>query len=828
MKTPRVNAGAGLSCLAAAISLLGFNVAEAAKFNPMFLKDKDAGVDLRYFEKNNGFVPGTYSVDIYLNQKINRRQEIIFTADEESVSAAARPVLTLGMLREMGVSVSKLKAQQIVSPDAADDEAVEILRIDGAAIDFDVTALALFLDIPHAYMSRRSRGYVDPSLWDSGINAAFTSYQANVSRNSTDDYDRDYAYLGLRNGLNVGQWRFRNESSISQGDGVERAFSSNRTFIERDVTSFKSQLAFGQLYTSGDIFDSNRLLGAQLRSDSGMLSSTENGFAPVIHGIAESHARVEVRQNGYVIYSTSVSPGAFEIRDIYPSGSNGDLEVTIVESDGRERKYTQAYSYLPIMTRRGNFEYSLSVGQYDTDDAYSQPKLAQGTAVYGATDNLTAFGGLLVAENYSAMNTGIGVNSALGGTSIDVTNSRSKIDGNRSTSGQNLRFLYSKTLNGSNTNFTMAGYRYSTSGYRTLSENIEEAGLVDTTERSRGRPKNRLDLSINQTLGSIGSAYFSAGETNYWNRPGNSQRFQVGFSSSYRDISYSISASHTRDEGNFSGGADNQVSLSVSIPFGDRKRGHRLYSNMSTGGSGGNSFQSGVSGYLDEASTMSYSAQASQYSDERSAGVGLGWDAPSARLAANYDRSSTSEHYDMTASGSVVAHGGGITFGQPVGETFALVEVPVVKGASIEGSTARTDKSGHTIESYVQPYRYNWLNLDTQTLGSDVEVTETSQHVVPRRGSIVKAVFDASSGRRIQFELLMANDTKFPFGAQVFDGDGKLLAVIDNQSRALTFGPPEDGTLRIQWGSESCSAPYVLPKQDSSVTYQTVKVKCAS
>ena len=70
------------------------------------------------------------------------------------------------------------------------------------------------------------------------------------------------------------------------------------------------------------------------------------------------------------------------------------------------------------------------------------------------------------------------------------------------------------------------------------------------------------------------------------------------------------------------------------------------------------------------------------------------WDTPAAKLAGNYSQSGASRHVDVSASGSVVAHAGGITFGQPVGETFVLVEVPGVEGVGVNGAVSRTNKSG--------------------------------------------------------------------------------------------------------------------------------------
>ena len=247
---------------------------------------------------------------------------------------------------------------------------------------------------------------------------------------------------------------------------------------------------------------------------------------------------------------------------------------------------------------------------------------------------------------------------------------------------------------------------------------------------------------------------------------------------------------------------------------------------MTRSSDGSNTVQAGASGYLDDDSRLSYFAQAGSADSQHSGSLGVLWDAPAAKLAGNYSQSGSSRHVDASASGSVVAHAGGITFGQPVGETFALVEVPGVQGVSVNGAISRTNKAGYAIESYVQPYRYNSIGIDTQTLGTDVDVRETSQYVVPRRGAVVKASFDASSGRRVQFVLATSDGEKLPFGARVEDDAGSVLAVIDHQSRALVFGIKDDGWVTVRWGAGSCSAPYTLPAKDSALTYDQVNVTC--
>ncbi|WP_330114660.1 fimbria/pilus outer membrane usher protein [Pseudomonas sp. JS3066] len=819
----KISPYSGAPCFMA-LSLALPSTSPAVEFNPDFLQGRDAPVELKYFEQGSTVRPGSYDVDVYLNQSIFRRQSINFSANPGN--ADVRPVIRAGLLKELGVDVARLMRENLIPADTDDSTPLDIAAlVPGASVEFEVNELALLISMPHAYVQRHSRGYVDPSLWDDGITALFTNYQANFSRNSNPGQTSDYRYVGLRNGLNLLGWRLRNEASLRGGTGMRNKLRSDRNFLERDIRQLKGTLSLGELYTHGDIFDSVRMRGIQLKSDIGMLPDNEIGYAPVVHGIAETNATVEVSQNGYVVYSTSVSPGAFEITDIYPNGSNGDLQIKIIEADGRERTYSQSYSYLPVMTRKGSLRYSVAAGEYHTE-GQSSPSFTQGTAVYGATDNLTGYGGLLATQKYNAVNLGIGINSGYGGLSFDVTNSQSKPQRGGRKQGQSARFLYSKTVSATDTTFTMVGYRYSTDGYRTLSQHVEDMDYV-SGERV-GRQKSRFDLTINQSLQARGSLFVSAGETNYWNRQGNTRRWQLGYSDSVRTASYSLAVSRTQEAGSM-GQSDTQFTASVSFPLG-QGNSHRASSNAVSSRHGDSSLQSGVSGFLDDKNTVNYSAQAGYSKDNKGSGsFGLGWDTARASLSANYSLTRDSKHTDLGASGSVVLHSGGVTFGQSVGETFALVEVPDTSGIGLDSHGAiRTDSRGYAVVPYVQPYRYNWLNLDTTTLDTSTDITENAQRVVPTRGAVVKGRFAAVTGRRLQFELSLDTGKKVPFGAQAFDEEGKSLGIVDHRSRLLVFGSQDKGRLDVRWEGNSCSVNYDLPPVNKALTYERFATLCQS
>lgn len=118
---------------------------------------------------------------------------------------------------------------------------------------------------------------------------------------------------------------------------------------------------------------------------------------------------VVVRQNGYQIYQTYVAPGAFAITDMYPTGGAGDLDVTIVESDGSEQHFTLPFASLPVLQREGRLKYALTAGQYRSyDRSVENTPFGVVTAIYGLPQGYTLYGGLQASAKYQALSLGVG------------------------------------------------------------------------------------------------------------------------------------------------------------------------------------------------------------------------------------------------------------------------------------------------------------------------------------------------------------------------------------------------------------------------------------
>lgn len=796
------------------------------RFNSNFLFGGSHSGDLQAFLAGGDVLPGDYRVDVLVNQELIGRRDVNFASPAPGLPAVA--CITLRVLENAPIRFAQLQAQGLVSLDQQ-DECLNLPKlIEFSTVDYDANRLQLSISIPQASISAGPRGYVSPELWDAGVAAGFINYNFSARGNQNQGRNSDNLYLGLNNGFNLGMWRFRNDLTISQSTDRPREFTSNRTYAERDITPLRSQLSVGETYDNAQIFDSFRFRGFTLRSDDSMLPDSERGYAPVIRGTAETNATVEIRQNNYLLSSTEVSPGPFVISDIFPSGSNGDLEITVIEADGRQRVTTQAFAALPRMVRENSLRYTLAAGQYGQLGAtLPTPRIMTTSLTYGLTSETTVYGGMQWSENYRAGNLGLTRNTPIGAISTDVTQSLSDVGASKQ-KGQSLRMLYAKTLTQTNTTLTLASYRYSTEGYRTLSDHVRD--LASPLEHPTGRARSRFDLTINQTLGKArGSLYLTSSQQRYWNLPGGSQQLQAGYANQWEKLNYNVNLSHSRsansdrsDRSIRSSLQDTSLNLTLSLPIGGTSSNTRVSASLNARRSGDYSLQSGVNGRFMGDPDSHYSVRAgTEKGRGETTSATLSTRTSVASFNAGYSAGANYSTTSVGATGSVVAHAGGINLGLPVGDTFALAEVKGIEGARLANTSgAKTGSNGFAIVPNVTPYRNNWVRLDTRDLGADIEIENPSQQVIPRRGSVTKAMFTSQQGRRVQFELRHPDGSNLPFGAVVVDVQGNELGIVDPFSSALALVTEDAGVVTVKSGGKACEVEYQLPEKQAGVFYE--------
>ena len=213
MKTPRIIHTIKLSRLAWLITLTFsgfFPLAQGRDyFNPEFLEIDDPslrGADLSTYESGN-LVPGVYHVDVIVNGNLAETRDIDFKPGLPSEAQDnIQPCITIEMLQSWGVKTAQFPGL------ASGSECANLAAIPKATSDFLFSSQRLILNIPQAAMDSHARGYVDPKLWDQGINAAMLNYSlagANNFARSGNGSNTNSQYANLRPGLNVGPWRGR-------------------------------------------------------------------------------------------------------------------------------------------------------------------------------------------------------------------------------------------------------------------------------------------------------------------------------------------------------------------------------------------------------------------------------------------------------------------------------------------------------------------------------------------------------------------------------------------------------------------------------------------
>ena len=307
---------------------------EEFQFNNAFLLvgGEQSTADLSIFSRANRVLPGTYVTDIHLNSLSRGQRELRFVGSGERADENARPCITRSLLSELEVKVDAFPAFDNAGPE---DCITLETAIPGGAVSYDAARHQLSLSIPQAALARQARGAVDPSRWDKGVTAALLDYQFNVAHNdhantttadgtsgptapglvttSGQQSRRDSMFGAIRFGFNLGDWRLRHYSNYNRGFDGRSRWQALNTYLQRDLPAVNGQVLMGDGYTPGNIFDSVQFRGVQVASDDAMLPDSLQGYAPTIRGVAQTNARVTVRQNGFIIYSTYVAPGPFVI-----------------------------------------------------------------------------------------------------------------------------------------------------------------------------------------------------------------------------------------------------------------------------------------------------------------------------------------------------------------------------------------------------------------------------------------------------------------------------------------------------------------------------------
>ncbi|MTC35276.1 fimbria/pilus outer membrane usher protein, partial [Providencia alcalifaciens] len=820
-------------------------------FDPSFLGvvGENTDVDLSAFSQAGGVAEGEYTVSVFVNQQDVGQFTLNFIKNAQGDIA---PELTPEQLDTFGVNVPHIP----VLKDLPKGELISDLGalIPQATTRLDLSRLRLTISVPQVAMQSLISRNADPSLWDDGIPALMANYNVSAGR-TTSRYDgkknqNTNVFASARLGANAGPWRLRSNLTHSRfeysGGNNSSATTNTQTYfsnttLSRDIRALRSTLLVGESSTGSDVFDGVPFKGVQLTSNEQMLPSQLRGYAPAISGVANSNARVTIRQNGNIVYEAYVAPGPFYINDIQQAGLSGDYDVTVTEADGAQRQFVVPYSSLPVMLRPGGWKYEVASGRYNGNltTRSRRSDFILGTAVYGLHNDVTVYGGALLAKDYQSLSVGTGVSLGdFGAVSTDVTHSSAKFSYSNqvaSTSerktGQSYRIRYSKSLMATGTSVDLTALRYSTEHFYNFSEfNSQgyrlEDGLSPWTLQRR---RSSFQTQLSQQMQQYGSLHFRANRDDYWGSSRTLTGLSVGYSNSFKGVSYGVNYNIDRVKDSRNNWPENrQLSFNLSVPFSlfthdrDVQSIYATYS-LSHDQNGRTQNNSGLSGSLMDGK-LSYGASQSWGNKGQIANTNLnaGYQGDKGSLSGGYSYSNNAQSINMNASGGALLHSEGLTLSRSMGDSVALISAPGAEDVSVNGGTAVTDWRGYAVAPYLSDYNKNSIGLDPSTLPENVDLPQSNTNVYPTKGAVVKANFRT----RIGYQVLMTlkhGAKSVPFGAiatLITDNSAdNMSSIVGDGGQVYLTGLPETGELLVKWGdaaAQQCQVNFDLRHVDVS------------
>ncbi|MBR7212356.1 outer membrane usher protein [Pseudomonas sp. B2021] len=653
----------------------------------------------------------------------------------------------------------------------------------------------------------------DISGYETGGFAGLLNYDLSGFYNRFGDDASRFGSANTEVGFNAGDWIVRSRQVQTWQDGLSRS-THLQAYAQRTFASHQAVLQAGQINLYNPVLSGAQITGVQVLTEHAL---QEQGQGALIQGIANSPAQVEVRQNGALIHSTVVPAGPFALTDVRRLNTRSDVEVTVKESVGGERRFTVPAAMLGLGLPAPG--YSVAAGRVrNVGDAEGEdPWVISGGWTGALHPQLTLGTGVLAASQYRSVGASLGwlpwLDSQIQlSTQVSNSQAREKVSGVQTDLSWSQRLGEQWSISAANS--------WRSIGYRELEESTYTRD--DSNRDSRYRDQQSLNLGWSHPQ--LGA--FSAGVSRSANFAGDSSsRALASWGTSIGAVSLSASAEWQM------GGRqqqDNAVYLNISVPLGESRR---LRSWVRNSG-GENRTGLGITEQIDD--QLSYRVSAEHDSSDHQVETTLGISALPrySQLDVSYSRSDAERSsYQGGARGGVVLHGDGVTFSPyPVRDTFALVSVGDMSGIKLTTPSGPvwTDWQGQAVVPQVAAYGRSPVEVQTRSLPRNADINNGLAMVSAGRGAVERVKFGVGLTRRLLLTVSTDQGAPLPAGASVSSANGEFITLVQDGSQVFLPNVLGQSTLWITTPQgRRCQLRYSLPeKADPSVYFETAPARC--
>ena len=797
---------------------------------------KKQKVDMSAFEKGLALSPGFYSMSVNVNHRPTTGRKVELRLFEGRLE----PVFAVKDLMRWPLRDSVMKDLAEKNPD---EELFPLsAHFEGAKAEVDGHSQTIDVSLAQRYVKDES-GWVDiapEALWEDGINGAIVTANVTAAHLKTregpsiESADMTATFNGQ---MNIGPWRFFSNVSMTGGENRREGQSESRfetnlwnTYLERDWRAVKGIVSAGEITTAGDIFESFPAEGIRLRTNEGMLPVRDRAYTPIVEGVAETEATIIVRQHDRIIQSINVAPGPFRLDQLPVMARDGEIEVVIREADGKERLLSVPYASVPRMLKAGQYRYDLAAGRYSRDEApeNSTGYFLTGTLEAGLPLDVTMSGGLLLSENYRALNLGSALSlGPAGAMSLDMTYAKTDEEpalGRAASDGSSWRLRYEKTFERTGTSITFTHKRRPETGYRDFAETFsEKRSDEEDSPRHASGMKSDWNAVMAQPLGRFGAVSAGYSETKVREREGDYRSYHVNYAVNLKGVGVSARLSRDyRRNPDDEWAADKRFFVTVSLPFDLFWRENPLAIPEAVRGlraEYGGTFRESPTGTTETVNRLSLSGSSldgnlgwnlsvndnNRQSSE--AGASLNWTGNRMAADAGITQNKRLTSMRFGFNGGLLLHADGLTPMRTTSGSVVLVEVPDLEGVTVKSAPDRTtDSNGFLVLDYLTDYSRNDVIVNASSLPEGALMLDYSDRTIyPTRGSINKVTFNVRMGTHALFIFKEAG-VPLPFGSVVtlLDASGQddrsVQGIVGEGGRVYLTGIPAEGRLAVTRG----------------------------
>jgi len=298
------------------------------------------------------------------------------------------------LIRESDLKIIGFKDPKGTVVKIEGDDYLSLKSIIGVSFVFDESTLELKITVDPKLLQKRTIDLIagrHDNVYYPRDNSVFLNYRLDYF--AGDNFRFQSVEAPVEIGIKVGDFLLLNDSLYRKtlhNEDFVRLMSSVTYDRREDMQRF----IFGDFFAySGELGSGYNLSGVSLSKVYRINPYFIKNPTLSLSGLTATPSEVEIYLDGMLLRKERISPGGFDIKNLYYYGGERDVEIVIKDAYGHEQRITRPFYFTDVPLKKGLHEYSYNIGFLREDfgiksNSYG-PLVISAFHRYGVSDSFT-------------------------------------------------------------------------------------------------------------------------------------------------------------------------------------------------------------------------------------------------------------------------------------------------------------------------------------------------------------------------------------------------------------------------------------------------------